>query len=398
MGIRENREQYEIKKTMKRLLYIDTFSSHHMHEMFDASSLSMFCSLYDAVDYRANKDSIADVEHLLGGLPDNVKAKSINLVNIYKPLAKLRRFIKQVQAAVLDCWFIATAPKGTDVVINYMFALALYPINSVARITGKRVLLVCHSDMQELQGTNKNVSWLFRKSINMLRREDIKIAPNLWFAVLGDAILNNVEPLLSKQAKSKLLAFDHTAIFDRIPKKDHVSSDKLVLGFVGGLRASKGGDVFLKLAEHFKGNPQVEFRIIGHTGWQRDKLETAGVVIPEGVGDFFISRELMYDYICQLDYVLYCFPPEGYKFTASGTVFDAIDCERPILAIKNDYFSGLFKTCGNFGYLENDYDGLVNRIEWLLETRPQTEWNIKHVKDYLRPQNAAKRFFGSKWF
>ena len=383
---------------MKRLLYIDTFSSNHMHEMFDASSLKMFCSLYDVVEYRANRDSIVDVEHLLGGLPDNVKTKSINLVNIYKPIHKLRRFVKQLQAVALDCWFIATAPKDTDVVINYMFALTLYPINFTARMTGRRVLVVCHSDMQVLQGPDNSVSWLFRKSINMFRRKDVKIADNLWFAVLGEAILANVKPLLSEQMKEKMLTFDHTAIFDRIPKKTHTASEKLVLGFVGGLRASKGGDVFLKLAEHFKDNPQVEFRIIGHTGGNRARLEAAGVVIPDGVGDFFISRELMYECICSLDYVLYCFPPQGYRFTASGTVFDAIDCERPILAIRNDYFSGMFKTCGDFGYLEDDYEHLVKRIEWLLETRPDVTWDISHVKDYLRPESAAERFASSKWF
>lgn len=382
---------------MKKLLYIDTFSTGHMHEMFDASSLRMFCDLYDEVVYRANKDSIDNVKHLLGGLPSNVKAKPINIVNIYKPLGKVRRFLKQLQATVLDCWYIATASKKTDVVINYMTALALYPINWTASITGRRVLVVCHSDIQELQGIN-HVSWLFSKSIRMLSNNNVRIAKNLWFAVLGDSILKNVKPLLSAQVKEKMHSFDHTAIFDCVQRKKHVDSDKLVLGYVGGLRASKGGDVFLKIAKHFKGNPHVEFRIIGNTSGKREKLEDAGVVIPEGVGDFFISRELMYDCICDLDYILYCFPPEGYKYTASGTVFDAIDCERPILAIRNDYFSGLFKICGDFGYLEDNYNQLIKRIEWLVLNRNNDIWNMKKVKEFLRPENAAKRFLQSKMF
>lgn len=382
---------------MKKLLYIDTFSTGHMHEMFDASSLRMFCDLYDEVFYRANKDSIDNVKHLLGDLPSNVKEKPINIVNIYKAFGKVRRFLKQLQATVLDCWHIATVSKKTDVVINYMTALALYPINWTARITGRRVLVVCHSDVQELQGIN-HVSWLFSKSIQMLNNNNVRIAKNLWFAVLGDSILSNVRPLLSAQVKEKMLSFDHTAIFDRVHRKKHVDSDKLVLGYVGGLRASKGGDVFLKIANHFKGDSQVEFRIIGNTSGQREKLENAGVIIPDGVGDFFISRELMYDYICDLDYILYCFPPEGYKYTASGTVFDAIDCERPILAIRNDYFLGLFKACGDFGYLEDNYESLVSRIKKLIQNPSKETWNMKKVKEYLRPENAAMRFLHSKWF
>ena len=382
---------------MKKLLYIDTFSTGHIHEMFDASSLRMFGDLYDEIVYCANKDSIENIKHLLGEMPSSIKVKSVNIVDIYKPFGKLRRFLKQLQAAVLDCWYIATASRQTDVIIHYMTALALYPINWAARITDKRVLVVCHSDIQEVLGHNK-VSWLFEKSIHMLDKADVKIAKNLWFAVLSDAILDNVLPLVSPQVKEKMLAFDHTAIFDRIPKKSHITSGKLILGYVGGLRANKGGDVFLKLAKHYKNNSQIEFRIIGNTSDQRDKLNEAGVIIPDGVGDFFISRELMYDNICDLDYVLYCFPPEGYKYTASGTVFDAIDCERPILAIKNDYFSGLFKVCGEFGYLEEDYDNLVKRINWLISNRNEVNWNMKKVKDYLRPESAAKRFSESKWY
>lgn len=382
---------------MKKLLYIDTYSTGHLHEMFDASSLRMFCDMYDEVRYYANKDSIDNVAHLLGELPKNVKVSMINVVNIFKPIGKLRRFLKQIQSTLLCCWYITTTSKDADIVINYMTAIALYPINWVARITNRRVLIVCHSDIQEVLGHNK-VSWLFKKSIHMFDKANVKIAKNLWFAVLSDTILDNVLPLMSTQVKEKMLAFDHTAIFDRIPKKSHVSSSKLILGFVGGLSSKKGGDVFLKLAKHYKNNSQIEFRIIGNTSDQRDKLNEAGVIIPDGVGDFFISRELMYDNICDLDYVLYSFPPEGYKYTASGTVFDAIDCERPILAIKNDYFSGLFEVCGDFGYLEDDYDNLVKRINWLISNRNDVNWNMKKVKDYLRPESAAKRFSKSKWY
>ena len=68
---------------MKKLLYIDTFSTGHMHEMFDASSLRMFSDMYNEVYYRANQDSIDNVTHLLGGMPSNVKARPLNIVNIY---------------------------------------------------------------------------------------------------------------------------------------------------------------------------------------------------------------------------------------------------------------------------------------------------------------------------
>ena len=383
---------------MKKLLYIDTYSFNHIHEMFDASSLLMFAQLYDSIKYYGNGDSLANVEHMLGKMPNNVTAHKINLVNIYKPIHKLRRFIKQIQATILNVWFIATAERDVDIVINYMTAISLYPINWITSLTGKKVLIVCHSDIQEVTGKNK-VSWLFRKSITLLNRRNVNIANGLWFAVLGESIYNNVLPLISEQVKNKLVSFDHTAIFDKIPKRKKGRTDrKLKLGYVGGFRTSKGADVFLAIARHFKHNPNVEFRMIGHTSGKSEQLRDAGIIIPDGVGDFFIDREKMYELICQLDYVLYCFPPEGYRFTASGTVFDAIDCERPILAIRNDYFEGMFKAYGAFGYLEGDTERLITRIRLMIENKDSDMWNLKNVKEQLRPESAAKRFSTSRWF
>lgn len=383
---------------MNKLLYIDTFSTNHIHEMFDASSLLMFAQLYENIDYYADGDSLHNVEYLLGHMPSNVVIHKINLVNIYKPLHKLRRFLKQIQATLLNVWFIATAKKDVDIVINYMTAISLYPINWITTLTGKKVLIVCHSDIQELTGKN-NVSWLFRKSITLLNNSNVNIAKGLWFAVLGDSIYKNVLPLLSEKVKTKLLSFDHTAIFDGIPHKDYRRDNcKLILGYVGEFRASKGSDVFLNIANHFKGNTNIEFRIIGHTSGKMEQLREAGIVIPDGIGDYFINRNVMYEQICQLDYVLYCFPPEGYKYTASGTVFDAIDCERPIIAIKNDYFEGLFNSFGDFGYLENDINGLISRINWIIKNNNNKLWDLKAIKEQLKPESAAKRFSKSKWF
>lgn len=383
---------------MKKLLYIDTFSSNHIHEMFDASSLLMFAQLYDSIDYYGNGNSLSNVEHILGRMPDNVAAHKINLVNIYKPIHKLRRFIKQIQATILNVWFIITAKHDVDIVINYMTAISLYPINWITALTGKKVLIVCHSDIQELTGKNK-VSWIFRKSITLLSKNCVNIAKGLWFAVLGESIYNNVVPLISEQVKEKLVSFDHTAIFDKIPRiKKGQIDEKLILGYVGGFRTSKGADVFLDIAKQFKHNPNIEFRMIGHTSGKNEQLRDAGIVIPDGVGDFFISREKMYELICQLDYVLYCFPPEGYRFTASGTVFDAIDCERPILAIRNDYFEGMFKAYGAFGYLEDDAERLISRIRLMINNKDSDMWNLKNVKEQLRPESAAKRFSTSPWF
>jgi glycosyltransferase involved in cell wall biosynthesis len=382
---------------MKRAYYIDTFSIGHVHEMFDASSLLMFSHLYNKIDYYARRDSFENVSKLLNELPNNVRYHRIWFLKHNGRFPSLRNGIKQVLAVIINVVLVLKAPKHTDVIINYNTVLALYLLNYVSRICKKRILVICHGEMQDITDL-RPVSSLFRKSIHFFDNNKIIVSENIWFTVLGECIYNNLLPLLSGQIKEKLLYFDHTAIFcnrNEI-KKNH---DKIILGYIGGVRNSKGIIDFIDIAKSFKGNEKVEFRIIGNTAGRNEEFLEAGIVIPNGIGPYYISREILYDNICQLDYAVYCFPSEGYKYTASGSVFDAINCEIPILSLKNDYFENLFSLCGPFGYLENTSLELINRINMLIDKKDEIQsWNFKKVKLVLSPRNAAIRFGKTKWF
>lgn len=382
---------------MRKAYYIDTFSVGHMHEMYDASSLKMFCSLYDEIDYYARRDSIKNVSEMLGKLPSNVKVHHILLVSHYGRFVRLRSLLKQVLATLWNLYYVIKSPYDTDVIINYNTVIALYPLNWLCKILKKRVLIVCHGEMLELEERNP-VSPLFKHSIRFFKRSNIRVAKTLWFAVLGNGIRKNVIPLVTPQIREKLLSFDHSAIFSNvIAKRKSTSSGKLVLGYIGGYRVSKGADIYLQLARNFKDNPNVEFRIIGNIGDKRKLLECAGVTIPDGVGNYFLSREELYSNILDLDYAVYCLPPEGYRFTASGSVFDAIDCNTPIIALHNDYLDNMFETCGEFGYLEDNVEALKGRIAWLLNNKNEISWNWERVRHCLSPECAAKAFSKSKW-
>ncbi len=381
---------------MRKAFYIDSFSSDHFHEMFNASSLLMFSHLYDNIDYYAQKNSIVNVTKLLGSLPSNVKPHTHNIKENKK--SRVNHAIKQIRSVMLNLYYILKAPRDTDVIINYNTVIALYPINYLVKILKKRVLVVCHSEMQDIQGL-RPTSLLFQKSIRFFKEKDVKVAKTLWFCVLGDAIRKNVLQIVSPQIAEKLLSFDHTAVFNyNVDGIQNVQDKTLKLGYIGGFRDSKGTKMFMELSKFFHDDNKIEFRFIGNVQGNQKELEASGVVIPQGIGSFFIQREDMYRHIKQLDYVLFCFPPDGYKFTASGSLFDAIDNEIPILSLKNDYFEGMFHDFGDFGYLEDDVDGLKRRILWLKEHKNDSKWNIRSVKQKVSPASAAQRFSKSKWF
>lgn len=374
---------------MKKAYYIDTYSVEHIHEMYDASSLKMFAAMYDKIEYRASLSSYMNVRILLGNqLPETVRYKSIWVGN---GGCFLLNVVKQFAATLVNVFYIIKAGKNVDTILNYNTAMALRFINVAAKISKGRVLVVCHGEMQDIV-VKRKTSPLFKWGMSLFKDAQLRIAEGLYFAVLGNVIRENVKNVVSPQAGRKVLSFDHTAIFDKIPLAEHDHNNKLVLGMIGSLRESKGFSEYMNLASHFKNNPMVEFRAIGKIWIDRCKIEESGIVLPKGVGYESLTRQKMYDMIREVDYVVYLFPKEGYRFTASGSIFDAIDCERPILSLYNDYFSGLFGSCGHFGYLENTMDNLINRIDWLCSHKDEVTWNMRAIKEKLQPENAAERF------
>lgn len=374
---------------MGKLYYVDTFSYNNLHEMFDASSLEMFSYMTNQIEYRAHKTSIKCVQQLLGKFPSNIKVRKIPGIN---GINKVSRFLKQVCAIIINVYYILHAEKDDIVVINYNTAIALYFINWASKITNHKVLLICHGEMQDL-AIKRRTSFLFKKSMNMFLNPNIHIASNLYFAVLGNAIYNNVAPIITPQIKKKLLSFEHSAIFNKIPFAPVQPHNKLVLGMVGGIRESKGISSLLTLSESLRNYRNIEIRVIGYIDYDIEKLKQANIHIPDGVGKHFLSRQKLYDNIRQLDYVVCLYPKDGYKFTASGSIFDAIDCERPILGIKNDYFENLFKQYGKFGYLEDTLEDVISKAKELANNiQNQEHFNIKSVKEKISPKSIAQAF------
>lgn len=376
---------------MNKAYYIDTYSTGHLHEMFNASSLLMFATMYDHVEYRASRSSYEHVVRLVGKLPDNVSYQPIAVVNAYKGWKRMRFFYKQIQAILHNVAFILFTPDEYDVIINYNTLAALPAMNRMAGRVRKRILQICHGEMAELaMPYSKNR--LLRRGVRLLQSGK-NIASNLYFAVLGEAIYKNVLPLVSADIRERLLYFEHSAVYCEEKPASNRKQEKLVVGTIGAMRESKGESSLILLARMLADQPNVEIRCIGKSTLPKQTLEDAGISIPEVIYNKFLTREKLYEQIRQLDYALFLFPPALYRFTASGSVFDAIACGVPILSLSNEYFQGLFANYGDFGYLEKNLPDLARRIGLLVNNgEEQTKWHMQTIRLALSPQMVAEQF------
>lgn len=376
---------------IKKAYYIDTYSTEHLHEIFDASSLLMFSYMYEHVEYRAARSSYAHVVSLLGSLPKNVTYAPIAVAHVFSGWSKGKGLLKQIQATIHNTHYIMHVPEGYDIIFNYDTLAALPFMNIAARFTSNRILQICHGELLELYtGASKHI--FLRRGLQLLR-SDNRISKNIFFAVLGKAIYRNVFPLVGKDMQERMLSFEHSTIFPLEKCLPKHRTDKLIIGTIGGLREDKGLSVLKQLAKRVKHMPNVEIRSIGRIALSETELNEMGIVVPEQVHQRYLTRDELYEQIRQLDYALFLFKPDVYRFTASGSVFDAIVCETPILSLSNDYFRGLFDSYGDFGYLENNPEGIVQRIEWIVKQgKSKPAWDMPKLQEKMCPKTIAKHF------
>ena len=376
---------------MKQAYYIDTFSTGHLHEMFNVASLEMFANMYDHIEYRTSRSSYQHVKAFRGELPSNVSVAFIPTISVHRGWRKFRFLFKQLQAVLHNAYYILTIPKGYDIIFNYNTLAALPIMNRLIAHCDNRVLQICHGEMIELvQPMSKNV--FLRNGLKVFR-QPITIATNLYFAVLGKSIYDNIMSQLSSSSRQKLLYFEHPIVCTESPRNTTLLQDKLIVGLIGDMRASKGLDALVELAHRLKRKKNVELRCIGNLNLPDHVIQESEIVMANTDTRHYLTRQEMYMYIKELDYALFLLPPERYQYMASGTVFDAIVCGIPILSLTNDYFAGLFASYGEFGYLEKDLDTLSQRIDWLVNqgmNRPV--WDLQYLLQALSPQKIAEQF------
>ncbi len=135
------------------------------------------------------------------------------------------------------------------------------------------------------------------------------------------------------------IAIDHPYSFTPIVNTIKRESRFFVAGVIGGANLTKGTNLVFDLAKRFKGDidsGEMRFRIIGKMDPSLIGYVTDDVEIPRFRG--FYDRARYEAEVAELDVVLFFFPKGSYEFTPSGSIFDAIKHNKPIIAYDNKYF------------------------------------------------------------
>lgn len=371
---------------MKRLIYADTYSLGAFHETFNASSLMMFSTIYAEIIYYAPTSSKKCVERLLGQLPENVE---------YSPLLFWGKdggtfwcFLRYLSSFIWNIILALKQKKDEVLYFNYNSLWALKIINIIARCRKTDILITCHGELEYMRnGTKLNAP--AQAGLNLLANPHWNIADTLHFCVLGESILKNLPRIVAGNHIPHFISFEHS--FIPHPSKPHKQDKIYRIGTVGTIRPQKGLKDILAIGQVLSNVPDVEFYALGYIACQTETLVNSHVKYIPGAEQNYVPKDILNQYIDAMDCLIFTYPMDGYKFTASGALFDAIDREKTILSLHNDYFDHLFGLAP-FGLLFDSVDEMVEYLKDEVRSKERLSIHFAQNKEILSFKGAATAF------
>lgn len=368
-----------------KLIYADTFSIGSFHETFNASSLLMFSEFYSDIVYRAPRSSKQCVEKLTGGIPANIKYKSLFLLG---GEGHLGNFLRHLSSAVWNIIFVLLQKQDEVLYLNYNSLWATRIMNAIVKLRKTNVIIQCHGELEHLNdGIKLNV--FSQAGLKMFADSRWKIADGLRFCVLGQSIYRNLPCVVSQKHLDRFISYEHPFIPHKVEKSEK-KDNKIRIGTVGTIRQYKGLDQLLTIGKALKDNPDVSFYALGRVDCSLEDLAAANIQFIPGAENDYVSKEVLNSYIDSMDMLIFTYPVDKYKFTASGALFDAIDREKVILSLHNDYFDEMFRRV-NIG---RQFSSIEEMITFLKACKGNNICNVNfaEAKQTLSYKTVAKEF------
>jgi len=236
----------------------------------------------------------------------------------------------------------------------------------------KKVVITLHGDIDFIQQNKSKLrNWLGKFFKWSFRMKD----QNTKYLVLSNTIMKNLirEDIL---LENEVYAINHPYVFDFLEKHEKVRKFPVRIGHIGVASLEKNTQLIFNLAKIFEDEikqNKIIFSIIGMTTNIHDFNN--GLVEYQNDKEM-LSKSLFNDKIAELDYSIFFYRDQNYKFCSSGAVLDAIHHRIPIISFKNQGFVSIFNDApGPIGYLCADIDEMERVIRGILNNDNGSEYN-----------------------
>lgn len=221
---------------------------------------------------------------------------------------------------------------------------------------------------------------------------------NVIYIVLGESIVRELQSRIPRIGK-RVLPLNHPFFSPKkTDRKEKFGERPVLFGFVGFLKNWKCGlDRFVDILEVVSRkctNQAASFVYIG-SGMSKEVYRQClgfnNIKVPSPYVP--LSYEDYNNYIDNTDYIIYLANEGSYHLRASGSFLDAMAHLKPIIAIRNPFFSYYFDKYGDIGYLCKDFDEVSRIVLEIIENHPVRHYRLQqdNIRRFLRETSLANQ-------
>jgi hypothetical protein len=314
-------------------------------------------------------------------------AKKYTLHKVYRETKLAYKLFRQAKKMKAEMIFFTSAFPFTALFLNFF-----------AKRFRVRTVICQHGDLGVLVINKKKLTTLFFKCVikAFFQFRHIRYVTALFY---GNSIKKKLFELYPKFNSCNTITIDHPYDYMMVvPEKK--SEFPITIANIGVAIMVKNSHLFFKLAALCKQEIQenkIYFTQIGNIS-SEVKIYVNTLVKQLYPKSGFIDTEDFEKALHEADYFIYFFTKNSfYDMCPSGTFFDAIKYETPIISLHNDFFDYYFNKLGNIGYLCHSIEEMYEIITSIANGQKMEEYylqkdNIRKAKNALSIYSIAQEF------
>lgn len=366
----------------KSTVFIDSNSIGNFHEVFNAAFFKILEGRFERVVYLSSESSCENLKKTLASNNINYNSGTVEFkkIKVLEGKKSHHIFLRKIYASFL-LFFLLLKYRNKNIVLANLNEFGTLYFNLLSNLFKIKLTIVAHGELEYLiQNVPKNKPiFVYKKLLQRFFKN--KISDNIKIIALGKSIREKLIELYPKNRQS-FVSMEHPYFFKDISVEEQ-SALPMKMGIVGAVGENKGMLKFIKLSESLKDlimGEELELYVIGRHGYNTEDFPLINFTAK---ADTIIPTNEYNEAIKELNAILFFYDQNQYQLTASGAVFDAVNHEKPIIAIKNNYFNHIC-SYGEIGYLCEDTDEMENIIRKVVKR----EIGLETVKDFKELKNA----------
>ena len=240
------------------------------HEIIDVSLIVILADIFSTVEIYLSSSRTTILRNICHKYLTNRRRNDLeSKLNWHKSKLNLQSlFWMDLFVAIKDAYLMLRGERDALYVFSYgNNRFSLFFVNFVSRITGRKVLICSHNELDVLLKDNYSILSNWHYLINRFYRKS-NFSENLKILVLGDFIIDNLKKILPEERIRHFISIDHPYFQTEenrnsnfLPKEN---KDVINIGLVGSVELGSSMNNLLEFSTLIKGS-NVYLNIIYHS-------------------------------------------------------------------------------------------------------------------------------------